>query len=58
MGKRTNTATWSDKYKRWQINVQKDAASTAPRPAGTGSAKRTQRRMRGWMTESLRPASG
>lgn len=24
MGKRTNTATWSDKYKRWQINVQKD----------------------------------
>lgn len=24
MGKRTNTATWSEKYKRWQINVQKD----------------------------------
>lgn len=24
MGKRTNTATWSAKYNRWQINVQKD----------------------------------
>lgn len=24
MGKRTNTAAWSDKKKRWQINVQKD----------------------------------
>ncbi|MDD7633348.1 MAG: site-specific integrase [Firmicutes bacterium] len=24
MGKRTNTATWSEKYSRWQINVQKD----------------------------------
>lgn len=24
MSKRTNTAAWSDKYKRWQINVQKD----------------------------------
>lgn len=24
MGKRINTAVWSDKYKRWQINVQKD----------------------------------
>lgn len=24
MGKRTNTAAWSDKYKRWQINVQRD----------------------------------
>ena len=24
MGKRTNTATWSEKYKRWQINVQRD----------------------------------
>lgn len=24
MGKRTNTAVWSDKYNRWQINVQKD----------------------------------
>ncbi len=24
MDKRTNTATWSDKYKRWQINVQRD----------------------------------
>lgn len=24
MGKRTNTATWSDKYSRWQINVQRD----------------------------------
>ena len=21
MGKRTNTATWSDKYKRWQISA-------------------------------------
>lgn len=24
MGKRTNTAAWSEKYKRWQINVQRD----------------------------------
>ena len=24
MTKRTNTATWSDKYQRWQINVQQD----------------------------------
>ncbi len=24
MGKRINTAVWSEKYKRWQINVQKD----------------------------------
>lgn len=24
MEKRTNTATWSEKYKRWQINVQRD----------------------------------
>lgn len=24
MGKRTNTAVWSDKYKRWQVNVQQD----------------------------------
>ena len=24
MGRRTNTATWSQKYGRWQINVQKD----------------------------------
>ncbi len=24
MGKRVNTATWSDKYKRWQVNVQQD----------------------------------
>lgn len=24
MGKRTNTATWNEKYNRWQINVQKD----------------------------------
>lgn len=24
MGKRTNTATWSDKYNRWQVNVQRD----------------------------------
>lgn len=24
MGKRTNTAVWSEKYSRWQINVQKD----------------------------------
>ena len=24
MAKRINTATWSQKYKRWQINVQKD----------------------------------
>lgn len=24
MGKRTNTAAWSEKYSRWQINVQKD----------------------------------
>lgn len=24
MGRRTNTAVWSDKYGRWQINVQKD----------------------------------
>lgn len=24
MGKRTNTAAWSEKHKRWQINVQRD----------------------------------
>lgn len=24
MSNRTNTAVWSDKYNRWQINVQKD----------------------------------
>lgn len=24
MGKRTNTATWSDKHSRWQVNVQND----------------------------------
>lgn len=24
MGKRINTAVWSDKYRRWQVNVQKD----------------------------------
>lgn len=24
MGKRTNTAAWSDKYRRWQINIQRD----------------------------------
>lgn len=24
MGRRTNTAAWSDKYHRWQINVQRD----------------------------------
>ncbi len=24
MGKRVNTATWHEKYQRWQINVQKD----------------------------------
>ena len=24
MSKRINTAVWQEKYKRWQINVQKD----------------------------------
>lgn len=39
MGKRTNTAVWLEKYKRWQINVQKDGkrrSFTSSKPGRTG----------------------
>lgn len=39
MGRRTNTAVWHDKYKRWQINVQKDGQRRSfysPTPGRTG----------------------
>ncbi|MEE1014099.1 MAG: tyrosine-type recombinase/integrase [Clostridia bacterium] len=39
MGKRTNTAVWLDKYKRWQINVQKDGIRktfSSSKPGRTG----------------------
>ena len=43
MGQRTNTAKWSDKYKRWQINVQKEGRrrsfySSTPGRAGQREA--------------------
>lgn len=39
MGRRTNTAVWLEKYRRWQIKVQKDGERrtfTCPTPGRTG----------------------
>lgn len=45
LSKRVNTATWSEKYKRWQINVQKDGKrrsfySSTPGRTGQREANR------------------
>ena len=55
MGRRTNTATWNEKYNRWQINVQKDGyrrSFYSSAPAGPGREKPTPKPTRGLMTAS------
>ena len=59
MGKRTNTATWSDKYKRWQINVQKDGLrrsfySSTP---GRNGQREANTKADAWLDENMQAVS-
>lgn len=59
MGKRTNTATWSDKYKRWQINVQKDGLrrsfySSTP---GRNGQREANAKADAWLDDGISPTS-
>lgn len=55
MGKRTNTAVWSDKYNRWQINVQKDGLrrsfySSTP---GRNGQREANRKADAWLDSDI-----
>ena len=57
MGKRTNTAVWSEKHQRWQINVQKDGKrrsfySSTPGRAGQRGANA---KADAWLDEGINP---
>lgn len=55
MGKRTNTAVWSDKYKRWQINVQKDGTRRSfysSTPGRTGQ-REANKKADTWLDEGI-----
>lgn len=57
MGKRTNTAVWSDKYKRWQINVQKDGTRRSfysSTPGRTGQ-REANRKADAWLDDGISP---
>lgn len=55
MGKRTNTATWLEKYNRWQINVQKDGerrSFTSSTPGRTGQ-REANKKADSWLDDEL-----
>ena len=57
MGKRTNTATWNEKYNRWQINVQKDGYrrsfySSAP---GRTGQREANAKADAWLDDGISP---
>lgn len=57
MGKRTNTATWSEKYNRWQINVQKDGyrrSFYSSTPGRTGQ-REANRKADAWLDDGISP---
>lgn len=57
MGKRTNTATWSDKYNRWQINVQKDGQRRSfysSKPGRTGQ-REANAKADAWLDSNVEP---
>lgn len=59
MGKRTNTATWSDKYNRWQINVQKDGRRRSfysSRPGRTGQ-REANAKADAWLDDGIEGGS-
>lgn len=60
MGKRTNTATWNEKYNRWQINVQKDGYrrsfySSAP---GRTGQREANAKADAWLDDGISPTGG
>lgn len=59
MGKRTNTATWSEKYQRWQINVQQDGTrrsfySSTP---GRSGQREANAKADAWLDEGIEGAN-
>jgi len=55
MGKRTNTAVWLEKYKRWQIKVQKNnerRTFTSSTPGRNGQ-RECNRKADAWLDENL-----
>lgn len=55
MGRRTNTAKWLDKQKRWQINVQKDGQRrtfTCSAPGRNGQ-RECNRKADAWLDEGI-----
>lgn len=59
MGKRTNTATWSAKYKRWQINVQQDGKRRSfysSTPGRTGQ-REANAKADAWLDEGIEGGS-
>lgn len=57
MGKRTNTATWSEKYNRWQINVQKDGKRRSfysSKPGRTGQ-REANAKADEWLDNGISP---
>lgn len=55
MARRTNTAVWLDKYKRWQINVQKDGQRRtfySSTPGRTGQ-REANRKADEWLDEGI-----
>ncbi len=55
MGKRVNTAVWSDKYRRWQVNVQKDGVRRSfysSTPGRTGQ-REANKKADDWLDEGI-----
>lgn len=58
MGKRTNTAVWSDKYQRWQVNVQKDGKRRSfysSTPGRTGQ-REANAKADAWLDHGISPS--
>lgn len=55
MGKRINTAKWSEKYQRWQINVQKDGVrrSFYSSVKGRNGQREANRKADNWLDNNL-----
>ncbi|WP_302826105.1 tyrosine-type recombinase/integrase [Anaerofustis stercorihominis] len=55
MGKRINTAKWSEKYQRWQINVQKDGVrrSFYSSVKGRNGQREANRKADNWLESSI-----
>ena len=59
MGKRTNTATWSEKHQRWQINVQQDGTRRSfysSTPGRTGQ-REANAKADAWLDEGIEGAN-